>query len=1290
MTPYFPRQIQWTFSHVSMLTTIDLKSSAIIASAFAFISRVIAFPFLRNFLDSTPVFHHFALSDPIFSEHLSSIVSNLGNLGLDWYRTLLHSFLTGAAASRDQALLRTIVAIVRHHPADLMREVLDFVRGQSNFAAFLPLVSFVLSSRRFPLDELELFPVACQCLQILSDADAKVTELDSALQVLALKSDSFSVTVESVSDLVVRLVVAKASDRRDAEIAIGGLKGRPSLWLLNVPFHYAVPDFEADGALIITSKFAALANCVNRSPEHASTLLNLIEYHLHKPSSAVFSACLKSLATCLDAFAKIDVRRLNKLIDDTVSMETTSWYQAVDLLRVIKAAGPNSAVLPNSFSKVLGIVVDLCMSNHDKLESKAKKCLVRITNEANFEDVTLFVARRIDFMDESNLTKLLGVLATLLEKWKKSVHLSGLVCQVLEIVQLNRGNLAVLDACFLFLGTCDLSFIDDNLLLDCLEQAMTNAMGFFIVFSGEDWKEAIKSTRLQQSVAIVDAHLKSQCVDMVTESSLLSYQRYCRCVSTATALISSVPLKLIDTTFAFTFVNQLLKIFPLHAAELLRKLWSKFSGDEQIDLLKAAMVRLRYTQDFDAAAIIFQLFIQQPIEFDEQISLIANFPLENSWTHPTSTQLLYFRAFAHFLTKRGTAGDSELEQMVSKNCSHLFQALFGRLSPPLDLKDIDTAIPTNKSFCFNPISWKVLRRKGFDVKLVRSQLVGRTYEFEVNDLRILFALFCQTTDIESLKVLLNYAQTRKIVLSVNITIVPESCLAAVLSYYSVVDLARFRGIAGSYFGRSYSRAVRLAAISLDRSSYLEQLTIARKHSKDDLNMFIQATSSIQFDSIALQATIENCLKHQISAKKLPLFMTAIANSLSSMTAISGQFIADLVFFFQNRQKELSTLQVARCLHLMILLSSTGRHVTYIIDLLTTAWPISAEGTLLYLAIAKSKELFEPALTKHLREFFNSRIPSFLCCGLRLLSRGLRSDLSDKFVKSTLKHSLSKVIESFTEFARIPSIAETTSQALLLILSSGLESRKKQISLAFNSLMPPVSMAAFSPMSPVLPAILSVALNDRQLSDFAKQIFPFVPTLLINPTHRSFLKVYLKTAVARAQKMSSPGERLAFLMNIVMVYCHDDLCDCHLIADVFYELIKFSLKNHGLSAIWDLVNAKLLAPDFRFFSIFVALLRLGKKLCRKPIVDAEQFTSELKEIGKTIECKCHAAAWQMIGEAGRMGLALQLAQFEGDCEESAFLMGEREAKEGEGDWAAVFETVVGVRLDVASMLDGGQE
>jgi hypothetical protein len=63
---------------------------------------------------------------------------------------------------------------------------------------------------------------------------------------------------------------------------------------------------------------------------------------------------------------------------------------------------------------------------------------------------------------------------------------------------------------------------------------------------------------------------------------------------------------------------------------------------------------------------------------------------------------------------------------------------------------------------------------------------------------------------------------------------------------------------------------------------------------------------------------------------------------------------------------------------------------------------------------------------------------------------------------------------------------------------------------------------------------------------------------------------------------------------------------------------------------------------------------------------------------------------MIGEAGRIGLALQLAQFEGDCEENKFLMGETEAKEEEGDWADVFEKIVGVRLDRASMLDESEK
>jgi hypothetical protein len=87
LSPYLGRQIQATFSEVSTMTTIDLKSSAIIASAFAYMSKTVALPRLVHFINSTPVFHHFTVADSLFSEHLASIISNLGLLGIEWFST---------------------------------------------------------------------------------------------------------------------------------------------------------------------------------------------------------------------------------------------------------------------------------------------------------------------------------------------------------------------------------------------------------------------------------------------------------------------------------------------------------------------------------------------------------------------------------------------------------------------------------------------------------------------------------------------------------------------------------------------------------------------------------------------------------------------------------------------------------------------------------------------------------------------------------------------------------------------------------------------------------------------------------------------------------------------------------------------------------------------------------------------------------------------------------------------------------------------------------------------------
>ena len=92
-TPFFAKEVTKSFSETATQTTIEIKSSIILASSFAFICNLIPESNLKDFIENTPIFHHFTVVDPVFSDHLSTVISKLKRLELDWMRSLLLSYL---------------------------------------------------------------------------------------------------------------------------------------------------------------------------------------------------------------------------------------------------------------------------------------------------------------------------------------------------------------------------------------------------------------------------------------------------------------------------------------------------------------------------------------------------------------------------------------------------------------------------------------------------------------------------------------------------------------------------------------------------------------------------------------------------------------------------------------------------------------------------------------------------------------------------------------------------------------------------------------------------------------------------------------------------------------------------------------------------------------------------------------------------------------------------------------------------------------------------------------------
>lgn len=454
VTPYYPNEIMKTFSIITISSTIDLKSSAIIASSFAFISNFTASPYLNDFLRRTPVFHHFSISDPIFSEHLSQIIRNLGRLGTDWLCTLLHCFLKQVINSNDRYLILSITEIVKHDPLKLMNELLIFIREQSKLEDNLGLISYLFSSIECNFDTIDLGDVVEAAITILSNITKSTPmEIDSAFQILSINSPSFSVLIEKVdtsnsdqqiestSEKLSQMVklTAKYNDKvLSTSFDIVPHLTRPSFYLLPLPLDLLVPT-SSDGILQLTSKFKTMAKMINRifstnlndkSKEEIQYMFGQFMSFLSLSYNDMTSACMQGFAICLPSLLqhfKEECSVVN-LTKHVIFTKPVSWFHSSDILRIIKAIPFNfyssyrkSDAIPNPPFKtenVIDILVDFSMNTNEKLYKQSIKVLSRIIINTDFTKETFYIAKKILFFDNFQLGRILSILAAAAESFE--------------------------------------------------------------------------------------------------------------------------------------------------------------------------------------------------------------------------------------------------------------------------------------------------------------------------------------------------------------------------------------------------------------------------------------------------------------------------------------------------------------------------------------------------------------------------------------------------------------------------------------------------------------------------------------------------------------------------------------------------------------------------------------------------------------------------------------------------------------------------------------------------------
>jgi hypothetical protein len=455
----------------------------------------------------------------------------------------------------------------------------------------------------------------------------------------------------------------------------------PALYLLALPLRYTTPDFLNDGGLTLAAKFDSMAANVNRYPENAVTVFDIFSTHINSKNSGIVSTCLKTLGTCFNTLLEVlpDAQAVFRLAKTAIFTPTTNWYQASYIIHLIRIQRPDHYGIIFGYrgiQQAANMMVDFCLWRKDQVWMQARNALTELADGGNFEWVTNAIVFRMDFIACADTDRLLAVLGSLIQVRKDLpiVYLRVLVFELLELIKMQRDDLAFAATAFEFLSCFDLGFLDAKRVKSCVTKAVRMIAATTQLFTGEEWPDPQKS--MQKTLPIVEHILSGFNIDI--ESSL-NYESFSRPLYAAHQLILALPAAALDRGLIDLFITKLLPVFPLLVVKLFWKCWGRLVDDQQAEILKKAISRLRYTRDFEMSSILCQLFIQlrsdQMPDACEQLTVFARYALD----HAVGEQYhAIFQAFLYFIrgSEREKVGESR------RQCGYQRR----RLSPHLEIQ----------------------------------------------------------------------------------------------------------------------------------------------------------------------------------------------------------------------------------------------------------------------------------------------------------------------------------------------------------------------------------------------------------------------------------------------------------------------------------------------------------------------------------------------------------------------------------------------------------------------------
>ena len=299
------------------------------------------------------------------------------------------------------------------------------------------------------------------------------------------------------------------------------------------------------------------------------------------------------------------------------------------------------------------------------------------------------------------------------------------------------------------------------------------------------------------------------------------------------------------------------------------------------------------------------------------------------------------------------------------------------------------------------------------------------------------------------------------------------------------------------------------------------------------------------------------------------------------------------------------------------------------------------------------------------QYIQSNLPSLFSCGLKILNMSISKATKDSEIDYILKHSLTTTIQRFTLFLKLSNIPENFVLYLSNIMNrSTLSKHHATILKNFDIMMPFPNSASFAAMSVLLPKMVVIA---EANNDVLKKIASFSSSLFTKPGSLFLCKVNISITREESQRNKldpkNSGSDTIILDRVTEFLSNSKTLDGPSIIDIILEYIIFLTQTLGMNDGLQFVVLQFHKYIPRFYPLFIAFAKFLKKsqlldIIQKPKEENsedEYIFSLISMFSSVLQNKCHSTAVSLLTDKSQLKLAMKLASFDSDCDESNKLL-----------------------------------